>query len=108
LVEDVRLRSIARDLGGFDVFLVRPFTSLLQSIRFRSIRRDLSHVDLLFERIGGGESSATPGGFRNTRIAVGASITTPDSLLLGFGLEGVSGASSRAAVMGRAIEHLQD
>ena len=39
---------------------------------------------------------------------VGASITTPNSLLLGFGLEGVSGADDRAAVMGRALEHLLD
>jgi hypothetical protein len=39
---------------------------------------------------------------------VGASITTPNSLLLGFGLEGVSGADDRAAVMGRALDHLLD
>jgi hypothetical protein len=39
---------------------------------------------------------------------VGASITTPNSLLLGFGLEGVSGADDRAAIVGRALEHLLD
>ena len=39
---------------------------------------------------------------------VGASITTPNSLILGFGLEGVSGADDRAAVMGRALDHLLD
>ncbi|MEX2197094.1 MAG: M14 family zinc carboxypeptidase [Thermoleophilaceae bacterium] len=37
---------------------------------------------------------------------VGASITTPDSLLLGFGLEGITGADTRQAVMGRAMQHL--
>jgi len=39
---------------------------------------------------------------------VGASITTPNSLILGFGLEGVSGEDDRAAVMGRALDHLLD
>ncbi len=39
---------------------------------------------------------------------VGSSITTPDSLLLGFGLEGISGADARADVMGRALDHLLD
>ena len=37
---------------------------------------------------------------------VGASITTPDSLLMGFGFEGIATAEERAAVMGRAMEHL--
>jgi hypothetical protein len=37
---------------------------------------------------------------------VGASITTPDSLLLGFGLEGIAGADTRREVMGRAMQHL--
>ena len=36
----------------------------------------------------------------------GAAITTPDTLYLGFGLEGVNGASTRAAVMERALDHL--
>jgi len=39
---------------------------------------------------------------------VGASITTPDSLLLGFGFEGISTQAERDAVMGRALGHLLD
>lgn len=39
---------------------------------------------------------------------VGNAITTPDSLLLGFGLEGVSTDDDRNAVMGRALDHLLD
>jgi len=39
---------------------------------------------------------------------VGNSIATPHSLLLGFGLEGVSTADERNAVMGRALDHLLD
>lgn len=39
---------------------------------------------------------------------VGSSITTQDSILMGFGLEGVSGADDRAEVMGRAIDYLLD
>lgn len=37
---------------------------------------------------------------------VGASITTPDTILMGFGLEGISGADKRAEVMGAAMGHL--
>ncbi len=37
---------------------------------------------------------------------VGNAISTPHSLLLGFGLEGVSTADERNAVMGRALGHL--
>jgi hypothetical protein len=37
---------------------------------------------------------------------VGASITTPGSILMGFGLEGVSTAEEREAVMGRAMDQL--
>ena len=37
---------------------------------------------------------------------VGNSISTPHSLLLGFGLEGVSTADERNEVMGRALDHL--
>jgi len=37
---------------------------------------------------------------------VGNAIATPHSLLLGFGLEGVSTAAERDAVMGRALDHL--
>ena len=39
---------------------------------------------------------------------VGAAITTPRSLLLGFGFEGISTAADRNAVMGRALGHLLD
>ncbi len=37
---------------------------------------------------------------------VGASISTPDSLLLGFGFEGIATPAERNEVMGRALEHL--
>ena len=37
-----------------------------------------------------------------------AAITTPHSLLLGFGFEGISTAAERNAVMGRALDHLLD
>jgi hypothetical protein len=37
---------------------------------------------------------------------VGNAIATPHSLLFGFGLEGVSTAAERNAVMGRALDHL--
>jgi hypothetical protein len=36
----------------------------------------------------------------------GAAVSTPDTLYLGFGLEGVTGADSRAEVMGRAMQFL--
>ena len=39
---------------------------------------------------------------------VGASISTPDSLLFGFGFEGISTQSSRNAVMRRVLQHLLD
>jgi hypothetical protein len=37
---------------------------------------------------------------------VGNAISTPHSLLLGFGLEGVSTEAELNAVMGRALDHL--
>ena len=37
---------------------------------------------------------------------VGASITTPDTLLLGFGIEGIAGADARRDVIGRAMQYL--
>ncbi len=37
---------------------------------------------------------------------VGAAISTPDSLLLGFGFEGIATPAERDEVMGRALEHL--
>ena len=40
-----------------------------------------------------------------TGFPEGASITTEDSLLLGFGLEAVTGAANRAEVMGRAMDY---
>jgi hypothetical protein len=43
----------------------------------------------------------TAGGF-----PVGASITTPNSLLMGYGFEGIDTAANRNAVMGRMLEHL--
>jgi hypothetical protein len=36
----------------------------------------------------------------------GATITTDDSVYLGFGFEGISGATTRASVMGRAMSYL--
>ncbi|MCW2738629.1 M14 family metallopeptidase [Nocardioides sp.] len=39
---------------------------------------------------------------------VGAAISTPDSLLLGFGFEGIATPAERTEVMGRALEHLLD
>ena len=39
---------------------------------------------------------------------VGAAITTPHSLLVGFGFEGISTAAERNTVMGRALGHLLD
>jgi hypothetical protein len=39
---------------------------------------------------------------------VGASISTPDSLLMGFGFEGIATKKTRNAVMGRVIDHLLD
>jgi hypothetical protein len=39
---------------------------------------------------------------------VGAAISTPDSLLLGFGFEGIATPAERNEVMGRALQHLLD
>ena len=39
---------------------------------------------------------------------VGSSISTPDSILMGFGFEGISTQASRNAVMGRMLDHLLD
>jgi hypothetical protein len=41
-----------------------------------------------------------------TGFPEGAAITTPDTIYLGFGLEGVNGAATRATVMERAMDHL--
>ena len=37
---------------------------------------------------------------------VGASITTPSSILMGYGFEGISTREQRKVVMGRALDHL--
>jgi hypothetical protein len=39
---------------------------------------------------------------------VGSTISTPDSILMGFGFEGISTQASRNAVMGRVLDHLLD
>jgi zinc carboxypeptidase/immune inhibitor InhA-like protein len=39
-------------------------------------------------------------------IKEGAAVTTPDSVYLGFGFEGISGAATRADVMDRILGHL--
>ena len=36
----------------------------------------------------------------------GAAITTEDTIYLGFGFEGITGAANRAAVMDRAMDYL--
>lgn len=37
---------------------------------------------------------------------VGAAITTPSSILMGYGFEGIATPEERKAVMGRALSHL--
>ena len=37
---------------------------------------------------------------------VGAAITTPRTIIMGFGLEGIATEAARNTVMGRAMEHL--
>ncbi len=39
---------------------------------------------------------------------VGASISTPNSLVMGYGFEGISTPAERNAVMGRVVDHLLD
>jgi hypothetical protein len=46
-------------------------------------------------------SRTTAGGFPE-----GAIVATADTLYMGFGLEGITGAADRALVMGRAMEYL--
>jgi len=36
----------------------------------------------------------------------GAAITTPDTLYLGFGVEGIAGPDARAEVLGRGVRYL--
>jgi cytidine deaminase len=40
------------------------------------------------------------------RFPEGAAIRTDDTIYLGFGLEGVTGAATRTAAMGRAMAYL--
>ena len=35
-------------------------------------------------------------------------MATPNSLYAGFGFEGITGAATRTAVMGRVLDHLLD
>ncbi len=54
-------------------------------------------------------SSPNPNNFIRTTSAgfpEGATITTEDTLYFGFGFEGITGASTRAVVMGRAMDYL--
>jgi hypothetical protein len=54
-------------------------------------------------------SSPNPNDFIRTDASgfpVGASITTPDSILMGYGIEGIATAEERNAVMGRAMKYL--
>jgi hypothetical protein len=56
-------------------------------------------------------SGANANNFEVTDAAgfpVGASITTPDSILMGYGVEGISTAAARNAVMNRVLAHLLD
>jgi len=39
-------------------------------------------------------------------IAEGAVITTPDTIYMGFGFEGITGSATRNEVMDRAVDHL--
>jgi len=39
-------------------------------------------------------------------IKEGASVTTPSSVYLGFGFEGISGAATRAEVIDRIVDYL--
>jgi hypothetical protein len=60
-------------------------------------------------------SGAPPGSATNANdwvrtdaagFPVGAAITTPRTIVMGFGLEGISTPAERKAVMGRAMEYL--
>ncbi len=62
-------------------------------------------------------SGAPPGSAENSTdwtrsdssgFPVGASITTPDTILMGYGIEGIRTQAQRNAVIGRAMEHLLD
>jgi zinc carboxypeptidase/immune inhibitor InhA-like protein len=54
-------------------------------------------------------SGPNPNDFIRTTAAgfpEGATMSTPDTLYFGFGFEGITGAPTRATVMGRAMDHL--
>ena len=55
--------------------------------------------------------SANPNNWIRTTAAgfpVGAAIATPRTIIMGFGVEGISTPAERNAVMGRAMEYLLD
>jgi len=56
-----------------------------------------------FEGANANDWTGPRGGFG---IKEGASITAPDSVFLGFGVEGVTGAATRADLIGRVVEYL--
>jgi hypothetical protein len=63
--------------------------------------------------IGGPPPGSGPNGNNWVRtdssgFPVGASITTPRSILMGFGVEGIRTQRERNAVLGRAMDHLLD
>jgi len=41
-------------------------------------------------------------------VPVGASITTPDTLMMGYGFEGIASTAARNQVMERIVGHLLD
>lgn len=60
-------------------------------------------------------SGAPPGSANNANdwirtdasgFRVGASVTTPDTVLMGFGIEGITFKTQQAVVLGAAMKHL--
>ena len=49
-----------------------------------------------------------PGGPFDPHTGSSAAVTTEDTIYLGFGFEGITGAPNRAAVMDRAMDYLLD
>ena len=56
----------------------------------------------------GPPEGSPPGGaaFRRAEGVLSSAVTTPDSVLLGFGVEQLASAAERAEVLGRALDHL--
>jgi hypothetical protein len=71
-----------------------------------SFEDDLGGWEVTGPPVGSGPNSNNWVRTTSSGFPVGASITTPDSILMGFGLEGISTQAERDAVMGRALEHL--